>query len=162
VKIRLACPVCEGNGAVIVPASERWNCPRCDHVVAFHEATLTTTPEQTTLHQCVVCGSKDLYKKKAFPHWLGMSLLAVACIAFLVLNYYRLQWWGWGILIGSAVVDGLLYLMVRDVVVCYQCEAQHGGLGRSGNAPFELTIQERYRQMRLRQEALGSNTPPSS
>jgi hypothetical protein len=87
---------------------------------------------------------------KGFPHWLGMSILAGACIAFLVLNAYRMQWWAWLVLLLSAAVDGLLYLAVRDVVVCYRCGARHAGLGYSGNRPFELVIHERYRQQQLR------------
>jgi hypothetical protein len=124
----------------------------CGQVHPLTAPTTTTAGEEVTLHACGVCGNHELYKKKGFPHWLGLSVLTVACVGFLVLNYYRLQWWAWGVLIGSAVLDGLLYLAVRDVVVCYRCGAQHSGIGRSGNSPFELTIHERYRQERLLQE----------
>jgi hypothetical protein len=124
----------------------------CGKVYAITPPTTTTAGEEVTLHACAVCGNHELYKKKGFPHWLGLSVLTLACVSFLVLNYYRLQWWAWGVLIGSAVLDGLLYLAVRDVVVCYRCGAQHSGIGRSGNSPFELTIHERYRQERLLQE----------
>ena len=39
----------------------------------------------------------------------------------------------WGILLGSAAFDGILYLLVKDVVVCYRCGAEHRGVppGRS-------------------------------
>lgn len=155
VKIRLACPTCQRPGAAVVPPPASWRCPGCDHVVALAEPPTTGTEAGVILHRCAVCGGEELYKKKAFPHWLGVSLLAGACVAFLVLNYVRLQWWAWAILLASAVIDGLLYLMVRDAVVCYRCDAEHAGLGRSANAPFELTIQERYRQTRERLKAQG-------
>jgi len=103
-----------------------------------------------TLHACAVCGNAELYKRKGFPHWLGLTILTTACVAFLVLNAYRLQWWAWAVLLASAVVDGVLYLAVRDVILCYRCGAQHRSLGASGNRPFELTIHERYRQERIR------------
>ena len=66
-------------------------------------------------------------------------------LAGMTIERQRLQWWAWAVLLASAVIDGLLYLAVRDVVVCYRCGAQHRGLGYSSNRPFELTIQERYR-----------------
>jgi len=80
----------------------------------------------------------------------GGGLLLALFVLFIVLNALRLQWWAWGVLLASAAIDGGLYLLVKDVVVCYRCGAHHRGVGRSGNAPFELTIHERYRQERIR------------
>ena len=54
---------------------------------------------------------------------------------------------------GSAAFDGLLYLWVKDVIVCYRCGAEHrGSEAKPAHAPFELTTHERYRQERLRKE----------
>jgi hypothetical protein len=104
---------------------------------------------------CVICGNSERYKKKGFPHWLGLSSLAGAFAAFMVLNLLYHQWWAWAILIGTAVFDGLLYLWVPDVVVCYRCNAHHSGLGSTADyPPFELVIAERYRQERIRREQL--------
>lgn len=149
VNVRFLCPACETAGSVQTPAPS-WRCPHCDHLVAVADPPRSTSQEGVTLHACAVCGNAELYKMKGFPHWLGLTILTTACVAFLVLNAYRLQWWAWAVLLASAVVDGLLYLAVRDVVVCYRCGAQHRGMGSSGNRPFELTIQERYRQERIR------------
>src|SRR5262249_9170558 len=134
-----------------------WQCPGCGHLVTIADPPRSTTVEGVTLHACAVCGNAELYKMKGFPHWLGLTLLTGACVAFLVLNAYRLQWWAWAVVLASAVIDGLLYLAVRDVVVCYGCGAQHRGLGYSGNRPFELTVHERYRQERLRLSAVGQS-----
>jgi hypothetical protein len=105
-----------------------------------------------------VCGNPERYRQKDFPHWLGLSILAVACAAFLVTNALYHQWWAWAILIGSAVFDGLLYLWVGDVVVWYRCGAQHRGVPSDRVAPFELTIAERYRQERLRRQQLEADS----
>jgi hypothetical protein len=110
---------------------------------------------QATFSACSICGNEEMYKKKAFPHWLGLSILVGACTAFLVLNALREYVWAWAFLLGSALVDGLLYLLVGDLVVCYRCGAQHSC--RSAGArhhPFELVIGERYRQERIRREQL--------
>ena len=104
---------------------------------------------------CLVCGNHELYKKKDFPHWLGLSILTFACVGFLVTNALYQQWWTWAILIGSAVFDGLLYLWVGDAVVCYRCNAHYRGVTPlPEHQPFELIIGERYRQERIRREQL--------
>jgi hypothetical protein len=102
-----------------------------------------------------VCGNHDLYRRKDFPHWLGMSILIGACLASVVTYWLRRQWLTWSILIGSALIDGLLYLLVGDVTVCYRCRALHRDLPASvQHPPFELGIAERYRQERIRREQL--------
>jgi hypothetical protein len=104
---------------------------------------------------CAVCGNAELYKKKDFPHWLGLSILTAACLGFVVAQGFFWPWVAWGILIGSAAVDGLLYLGVGDAIVCYRCGAHHRGCPASpAQEPFELGVAERYRQERLRRARL--------
>lgn len=82
-------------------------------------------------------------------------MLAAASIAFFILNAFYLPWLAWAVLIGSAVIDGVLYLTVGDAIVCYRCGAHYLGLpSGSSHQPFELVIAERYRQERLRRAQL--------
>jgi hypothetical protein len=61
-----------------------------------------------------------------------------------------------GILMGFALIDALLYLFMRDVSVCYRCGARHSGFEPAGShATFDLEVAERYRQERLRRQALS-------
>jgi hypothetical protein len=148
VNIRLFCPVCEAPGRLAAPAAGPWQCPRCDHLVTLHAAA--TDP---ALPVCAVCGNAELYKKKDFPHGLGMAILVLACIASTITYWWYDKVLTWAILLGSAAFDGLLYLWVKDAVVCYRCGAHHRGIvAGAHHQPFELTIHERYRQERLRQE----------
>lgn len=122
-----------------------WQCPQCDHRVEFAQA-------DAVLPACTVCGCGELYKKKDFPHWLGMTILTTACVLSVFTYGWYAKWLTWAILIGSAVVDGLLYLMVGDAVVCYRCHAHHKGVSSGAqHPPFELTVGERYRQQRMRE-----------
>jgi hypothetical protein len=107
------------------------------------------------LPACAICGNAELYKKKNFPHGLGMGILVAALAASTVTYLLYLKVLTWAILVGSAAFDGLLYLWVGDAVVCYRCNAHHAGI-QAGPAhkPFELTVHERYRQERLRREQL--------
>jgi hypothetical protein len=121
-----------------------------------------TIPVDGALSACAVCGGDQLYRKKDFPHWLGMMLLVVACLGFLIANYLYQQWLAWGILIGSALIDCMLYLAVGDAVVCYRCAAHHRRFPvNPGHKPFELSIGERYRQEKLRREQMQSERKPS-
>jgi hypothetical protein len=134
-----------------LPGSSSWQCPSCDHLLALN----TSSRDGGPLPACLICGNAELYKKKDFPHWLGLSILTVSCLAFLVLKALYHQWWAWAILIGSAVIDGLLYLWVGDVVVCYRCHAHYRGIVPDpSHKPHDLGIAERYRQERLRREQL--------
>jgi hypothetical protein len=84
-----------------------------------------------------------------------MSILIAACVASVVTHALYRNNWTWAILLGSAAFDGLLYLWVKDVVVCYRCEAHYRGLAATGGyPPFDLGVAERYRQERLRREEL--------
>ncbi len=104
---------------------------------------------------CGICGNHELYKKKDFPHWLGLGILTIACVASVFTYGWYEKWLTWAILIGSAVIDGILYLGVGDAIVCYRCHAHYRGFTATANhKPFELTVGERYRQERIRQDQL--------
>lgn len=149
-KVSFSCPSCDYPGKQEVPGPGNWHCPGCDHILP-----LPTGPVDPALPACLVCGNPEVYKKKDFPHGLGLTILTLACLASTITYAVYDKWWTWAILIGSAAFDGLLYLWVKDVVVCYRCQAHHRGIPLgSDHKPFELTIGERYRQERLRREQM--------
>src|SRR5262249_9051673 len=132
-----------------------WQCPGCDHFL-----TLPDDVGKDSLTACVLCGNPELYKKKDFPHWLGLLILTAACLISVIPYWLYHQWLTLGILIGSAVFDGLLYLWVGDVIVCYRCQAHYRQAPpQPDRPPFDLGIAERYRQERIRRDQLkGSKT----
>ena len=147
-KVTFACPTCDQPAAMPVAEAGDWQCAGCDHRLHLHAA-------DSALSTCVVCGNPELYKKKDFPHWLGMTILLVALLLSTITYYSYQKWWSWSFLIGSAIIDGVMYLMVGDAVVCYRCGAHYRGFPASdAHHPFEITIGERYRQERIRQERL--------
>jgi DNA-directed RNA polymerase subunit RPC12/RpoP len=146
VNVRFACPECDAPSRLELAGAALWQCPACDH--RLHAQTVTAE-----LVACPLCGNHELYKKKDFPHWLGLTILTVACLASVFTYGWYEKWLTWAILIGSALFDGLLYLAVGDAVVCYRCGATFRGFKAADlHKPFELTIAERYRQERLRRE----------
>ena len=140
-KVRFSCPGCETPQLVESPGSSEHLCS-CGHE---RRLTLPATFDQP-IKNCVACGCNQLYRRKNFPQWLGLSLLAIACSAFFILQGLYLPRPAWIVLLGSAAFDLGLYLIVGDVIVCYRCDARHQGLPRQKSYdPFELAIAEKYR-----------------
>jgi ribosomal protein L37AE/L43A len=147
--LRFLCPNCEQPGRLDTLESREWPCSKCNHTLSLN----LPGPSETALKECPVCGNEELYKKKGFPHWLGLTILTVACLAFLLFHSWYLPYWAWAILLGSALFDGVLYVCVADVVVCYRCSTHISGVQPTdAYKPYELVIAERYRQARIRRE----------
>jgi len=110
---------------------------------------------EPTLTACAVCGNAELYRRKDFPQTLGVSILALCCVASTATYFYYQQWWTWSILIASAVFDCLLYLLVNDVTVCYRCNAHYRGFAAQPETPgVRADTFERYRQEQMRRKQL--------
>jgi hypothetical protein len=150
VNTSFSCPQCGSPARLPLPAPAEWVCPDCGQ-----HLPLAAPDPGPGLERCAVCGNHELYKKKDFPHGLGMTILVAACLASTVAYYLYNAWWTWAILIGSAAFDGLLYLWVKDAIVCYRCDAHFRRVPPAPRfQPFELGVHERYRQERLRREQL--------
>ena len=80
--IRFPCPACDRPASADAPMAGpvRWQCPDCDHLLRF-----PAVRSADELSACAVCGNTELYKKKNFPHWLGLSILTLASVSFLTL-----------------------------------------------------------------------------
>jgi hypothetical protein len=153
VKVVFACPNCDAPAQANLDQPCDWQCEHCRHGLHLEQA-------DPALPVCLVCGNLELHKKKDFPHWLGMNILVLACAASFVTYFWYEKWLTWAILIGTAIFDGLLYLLVGDAVVCYRCQAHYKGFQSTPvHQPFELTVGERYRQERLRRERMKMGNP---
>jgi hypothetical protein len=133
-------------------ATAHWPCHHCGFITTGAELS----PGANAPPPCRVCGNLELYVQKDFPHVLGMGILIAACGLSAIT--YAFYWIAatWIILIGSAVVDGVLYLLMGNVVVCYRCQAQHRGFPIGADLhSFDLAIGEKYRQEKLRRQQLG-------
>jgi hypothetical protein len=152
VNVRFTCPHCETPGRLDLPGPAGWQCPACAQHLSLH-------PEGAArgLHCCVICGNPELYRKKDFPHGLGLAILTLACLASIVPYLLYLIWLVWAILLGSLAFDFILYRLVGDVVVCYRCLAHYRGYpAESVFPPYELGIAERYRQEKIRLEQVAA------
>jgi hypothetical protein len=152
VNVTFACPACDQPARTSCDQASDWQCRSCDQRLHLNAA-------EPTLPTCVVCGNHELYKKKDFPQWLGMSILVGALILSTITYASYQKWWSWSFLIGSAIIDGVMYLLVGDAMVCYRCQAHYRGAAKDhAHQPFEITIGERYRQERMRKEQMKAKS----
>jgi drug/metabolite transporter (DMT)-like permease len=99
------------------------------------------------LATCPACGCRDLFVRKDFPQRLGVAIVILAGVAFVVLaarprTFYLGAW----VLVVAVVADGLLYLFVPRVTVCYRCRKEFRGTPiNPAHGGFELAVAEKYR-----------------
>ena len=149
-KIRMQCPECHHWTVTERVNTENWKCAGCGQVRPAAEPGGVSKIEH-----CRLCGNHELYVQKDFPHWLGMGILVAACGASVIT--YALHWitTTWVILMGSAVLDGVLYLAMGNVTVCYRCHTHYRGFPpNEKHGPFNLAVGEKYRQERIRREEM--------
>lgn len=146
--VRFDCPGCGNPARLSLDSPGDWQCPAC-------ACQVSVPGVDAGLSSCPLCGCTELYKKKDFPHGFGLAVLTLACVASVFTYAWYEKWLTWAILIGTAALDGLLYLWVGDAIVCYRCLAHYRGFqAADAHKPFDLTVGERYRQERMRREQL--------
>lgn len=144
-----------------------FECPSC-HTAGLHEVTATTdrlncsacrwqrpiAPENRSSAEpvhCVVCGCEDLWRQKDFPQRVGVLMVAAAALLSTIFWWFMEPVWAIGVLLLFALLDGVLYTLMPDVLVCYRCKARHRHAPLDGrHKRFNLETHERYRQEAMR------------
>jgi hypothetical protein len=101
--------------------------------------------------RCLVCGCNDLWRQKDFPQYLGLLMVGLGILLSTIA-------WAWmepaiaiGILMGFALLDMVLFMVMPDVLVCYRCASRHRHASPLEDHPkFNLEVHERYRQEAIR------------
>ena len=115
-EITLTCPKC--NSAVELP-DKKQNLVTCQ--ICSHKLPVETTPELISglVLKCPCCSGRDFYRQKDFNRKIGVLLFVAAAI---------LSIWTYGIsFIVLYLFDFLLFKKLRDIVICYKCQAVFRG-----------------------------------
>ncbi|HMC20691.1 MAG TPA: hypothetical protein VKL19_02475, partial [Thermoanaerobaculia bacterium] len=113
-------------------ASVHFLCPQCDARLARESGELaracercgaanevTAPPAGAIIERCAACGHDQLYFQKDFNRKTGIALVVVGAI-FVP--------WTYGLsLLGVTILDYVVWRLVKDVIVCYRCQAVHRG-----------------------------------
>jgi len=107
----------------------------CEHCGA--PSPVTAPREIAIIDRCAACGHDQLYFQKDFNRTTGITLVVAGAI-FVP--------WTWGLsLLGVTILDYIVWRIVKDVIVCYQCQAVHRGYqANPALKPFDLATHDRH------------------
>ena len=129
--VHFLCTSCEQRLAREAGESAR----PCEHCGA---ATSVTAPSAgAILERCAACDHAELYFQKDFNRTTGIALVVVGAV-FVP--------WTYGIsLLAVTILDYIVWRVVKDVIVCYECQAVHRGYPPNpALKPFDLVIHDRH------------------
>ena len=149
-QIIFQCPVCQKRAlSRPEPATGPVSCSHCD----WSRDEGAGDYQEEYCRRCRVCGCDDLWRQKDFPPALGLGFVIVGGVLSTIAWGRHEPEWALGILMAFALVDMLLYTFMSDMLVCYRCRARHRRTPLDeGHTPFNLEMNERYVQMKKRQE----------
>ena len=150
--ITAICQNCENVfRAPLTDTSDGVNCPHCGHRHVVPTGAVVPHDEGVTITRCVVCPSRELYLRKAFSQRLGLAIIATGFILSSIAWANHHIWWCYGILMASAVIDFLLWMVVKNLLQCYRCHAEYRGyIETDQHTLFSLEVHEKYRQEKHR------------
>jgi hypothetical protein len=107
----------------------------CEHCGAPSSAM--APPAGAIISRCAACDHDQLYFQKDFNRTTGIALVAIGAV-FVP--------WTWGLsLLGVTILDYIVWRVVKDVIVCYRCQAVHRGYPPNPELkPFDLVIHDRH------------------
>jgi hypothetical protein len=107
-------------------------CERCSTPSA-----VTAPPPETLIARCAACDQDQLYFQKDFNRRTGIALVVIGSV-FVP--------WTYGLsLLGVTILDYIVWRLVKDVIVCYRCQAVHRGYPPNPDVkPFDLVIHDRH------------------
>lgn len=159
--VTFSCPHCQQSARVdVLPADSSLVCPEC----GTHIAIPAGAQDGLSLGRCLVCPSTDLYVRKDFPQRLGVALVAVGIVGSSIAWGYALPILTFAVLLATALLDVVLYLIVPNALMCYRCGAQYRGVSEmETHGGFNLETHERYRQQAARlKRPVAADAPHSS
>ena len=134
-EVAFTCPHCDTALSHLISEPSEFTCHQCNqdldlHIDGVHPAT-------RQIQSCLVCGNPLLYVQKDFNRILGVSIVLVGIV---------LSFWTYGIsLLVAAAIDFMLYRILKDVTVCYRCEAIHREFPlNSQHSAYDIHVAEQF------------------
>ncbi len=100
---------------------------------------------------CLICGNSDLWRQKDFPQGLGLLFVVVGAVVSTIFWAQSMPVASISTLLVFAALDMILFVTMKDVLVCYRCQSRHRQADIDDDHPrFDLELAERYRQESIR------------
>ena len=141
--IHFKCPGCETEVETAPLTLDRLECPACSRKLDLRPTAVVRSGDM--VDACAACGHDNLYIQKDFNRTLGLTIVVVGVLFSLFFFARNAPAYAMLALVGMAAIDGLIYLVVGEVTVCYACHAIYRGFGPNpAHAPFDLEMLEKY------------------
>lgn len=156
-RVQYRCPHCgTTNSKSLSLGDSHVTCQQC----AVPLECLAERWTEDGLAGCLVCPGHELFWRKDFSQRLGVAIVITGFALSSVTWYFHWILWTYGILFATALLDIVLYLIVGEVLECYNCQAMYRDLGEDSTwKSFDLETHERYRQTRIRMAESASAGP---
>jgi hypothetical protein len=129
--IHYLCPKCETRLGREAGESAR-PCETCGTA-----SDVTAPPEGARIDRCAACGHEQLYYQKDFNRRTGIVLVAIGAVLAPFTYFISLA--------AVTVLDYVIWRIVKNVIVCYECQAVHRGYPQNpALKPFDLVIHDRH------------------
>lgn len=107
--------------------------------------------EQGRLRRCVVCGCREIFRRRDFPQRFGLMLVIAAAIASVILLARGQALWSMCVLLAAVVIDRIVYVFTKECLVCYRCRSEFRDVAiDASHEQWDLAIGEKYRPVRQR------------
>ena len=120
------CPKCDAGlpvNAADGPAAIR--CGRCGSEIPL--CFTDGVRADRAVDRCPVCGGGDFYRRKDFDPKLGVAIVALGALISAVFYWFGRDLIAYGVLGVAALIDLLVYGLLRDLTVCYRCHSEFRG-----------------------------------
>jgi hypothetical protein len=129
--VHYLCTSCEQRLARVAGESARV----CEHCGIATD--VTAPPNGARIERCAACHHDELYFQKDFNRATGVALVVLGAV-FVPWTYYLS-------LLGVTILDYIIWRMVKNVIVCYRCQAVHRGYPQNpALKPFDLITHDRH------------------
>lgn len=91
---------------------------------------------------CPVCAGRDFYVRKDLNRQVGLAAVVVVGLASAAFLWSGRDTLAYAVLGVFALVDFVIYPLLKSVTVCYRCQAEFRGAYRRTAPPFDLHTAE--------------------
>ena len=109
----------------------------------MHFVPTESVREDREVDACPVCEGPDLYVRKDLNRNLGLTSVVIVGLVSAFLLWSGRDLAAYGVLGAFALADFVIYQLLKDVTVCYRCQAEFRGSYRRTAPPFDLHAAER-------------------
>ncbi|HXK08583.1 MAG TPA: hypothetical protein VMT70_02955 [Vicinamibacteria bacterium] len=140
-RVKLACPSCGAAPQVAAAqAPPETSCPRCGQAIAL--SWTESLRAGLEVDECPLCRGRDHYVRKDLNRSLGLASVVVVGLVSAGLLWSGRTLLAYGVLGALALLDLVIYGLMKDVTVCYRCQAEFRGSYRRTASPFDLHTAE--------------------